>query len=46
MSDLIDRKRAIAEIYEKFMCIDGGVHDDTAKKCIEILLSIPSEVEE
>lgn len=27
----------IAEIYDKFMTVDGGLHDKTASKCIEII---------
>lgn len=26
-----------AEIYEEFMTIDGGVHDESAKKCMQII---------
>lgn len=26
-----------AEIYEKFMTIDGGVHDESAIKCMQII---------
>ena len=26
-----------AEIYEHFMTIDGGVHDESAKKCMQII---------
>ena len=26
-----------AEIYEEFMTIDGGVHDKSASKCMEII---------
>jgi hypothetical protein len=26
-----------SEIYEHFMTIDGGVHDESAKKCMQII---------
>ena len=37
---VIERKvleQIIAEIYECFMTIDGGVHDKSAIKCMEII---------
>ena len=34
-----------AEIYEEFMTIDGGVHDKTALKCMEIIDTYKAESE-
>ena len=34
-SDALDKIRA--EIYEEFMTIDGGVHDESAIKCMQII---------
>ena len=33
--DVLDKIRA--EIYEEFMTIDGGVHDESAIKCMQIV---------
>lgn len=33
--DVLDKIRA--EIYEHFMTIDGGVHDKSAIKCMELI---------
>ena len=33
--DVLEQIRA--EIYEEFMTIDGGVHDESAIKCMEII---------
>ena len=33
--DVLDKIKA--EIYEEFMTIDGGVHDESAIKCMQII---------
>ena len=40
--DCISRSDAIAEIFEEFMTIDGGLHDNTAYRCIDIIKNMPS----
>ena len=40
--DAISRENTIADIYDKFMTVEGGLHDKTAIKCIEIIKGEPS----
>ena len=40
--DAISRTDAIAEIYDKYMTVDGGLHNDTAKGCIGVIKELPS----
>ena len=35
--DAISREDAIAEIYDKYMTVDGGLHNNTANGCIEVI---------
>jgi hypothetical protein len=41
---VLDKIRA--EIYEEFMTIDGGIHDESAKKCMQIIDKYKAESEE
>ena len=40
--DAISRDGAIADIYDKFMTVDGGLHNETAKECIKIIQNEPN----
>ena len=41
-NDVISKVDTIAKIYDKFMTIDGGVHDTTAQICIKIIRDMPN----
>ena len=41
MKNAIDKANAIADIYDHFMSSDMALHNETAKKCIEILNKQP-----
>ena len=39
--DAISRGNVIADIYDKFMTVDGAVHNETARECIKIIQNEP-----
>lgn len=43
-TDVLDK--IIAEIYEEFMTVDGGVYDKSAKKCMQIIDKYKAESED